>query len=74
VSEELLGVRYKLTVDKDALMAEMRTMAPAPLKPMAPDNFTVSGFAVDFTRGKDGKVDGFTVSAGRAAGIAFTKR
>jgi len=74
VSEELIGVRYKLTVDKDAIRVEMRTMAPAPLKPMAPDKFTIAGMSVEFTRGKDGKVDGFTLSAGRAAGIAFAKR
>jgi CubicO group peptidase (beta-lactamase class C family) len=76
VSEELLDARYKLTVDKDRLMVEMRTMAPAPLKAMAPDKFSLAGYGLnaEFTRGQDGKVDGFTVSAGTAAGIVFVKK
>ncbi len=76
VSEELLDIRYELSIVKDALMVEMRTMAPAPLKIMAPDKFTLPGFGmnIDFVRGEGGKVSGFTVSVGRAAGIAFAKR
>jgi CubicO group peptidase (beta-lactamase class C family) len=76
VSEELLDVRYELSVEKDALLAEMRTMEPAPLKAMAPDRFMLPGFGmnIEFVRGSDGKVSGFTVSVGRAAGIAFVKK
>ncbi len=75
-SEELLGARYTLTVDKDKLMVETRTMAPAPLQAMAPDMFTLpgAGFNAEIKRGKDGRVEGFTVSAGRAAGIEFVKK
>ena len=75
VSEELLDVRYKLSVEKDALLAEMRTLEPAPLKSMAPDRFMLPGFGmnIEFVRGADGKVSGFTVSVGRAAGIAFSR-
>jgi CubicO group peptidase (beta-lactamase class C family) len=76
VSEELLGARYTLGVEKDKLRLEMRVVAPSPLQPMAPDKFALPayGFNAEFTRGKDGKVTGFTVNAGRAAGIVFVKK
>lgn len=76
VSEELLDVRYKLTVEEDRLRIEMRTLEPAPLKAVAPDKFTLPsyGMTVEFARGDGGKVMGFTVSVGRAAGIAFVKK
>jgi CubicO group peptidase (beta-lactamase class C family) len=75
VSEELLDVRYTVGVDKDRVTVEMRTMPPSPLKQMAPDKFILpeAGFNIEFTRGKGGKVTGFTVSAGRAAWIVFTR-
>jgi hypothetical protein len=76
VSEELLDIHYKLTVEKDMLKIEMRTLEPAPLKAVAPDKFLLPsyGFNVEFVRGTGGKVTGFTVSVGRAAGIAFVKK
>jgi CubicO group peptidase (beta-lactamase class C family) len=75
VSEELLDARYILSVKKGQLTVEMRTIAPTPLKAMAPDKFAVPdiGCNLVFTRGKSGKVDGFTLSAGRARGIIFLK-
>jgi CubicO group peptidase (beta-lactamase class C family) len=75
VSEELLDARYTLSVKKGQLLVEMRTIPPTPLKAMAPGRFAVPdiGCNLEFTRGKDGKVDGFTLSAGRASGIAFRK-
>ncbi len=74
-SEELLDVRYKLTVEEDRLRIEMRTLEPAPLKAVAPDKFTLPsyGMTVEFARGDGGKVMGFTVSVGRAGGIRFRK-
>ena len=76
ISEELLGARYTLAVEKDKLTLGMRAMAPAPLQPMAPDKFALPayGFNAEFTRGRDGRVKGFTVNAGRAAGIVFIKK
>jgi hypothetical protein len=75
VSEELLDVRYTLSVEKGALMVAMRTIAPTPLKAMAADKFAVPdlGCNLVFTRGKNGRIDGFALSAGRAAGIMFKK-
>jgi CubicO group peptidase (beta-lactamase class C family) len=75
VSEELLDARYTLSVKKGQLMVEMRTVPPTPLRAMAADKFAVPdmGCNLEFTRGQSGKVDGFTLSAGRASGIAFRK-
>jgi CubicO group peptidase (beta-lactamase class C family) len=76
VSEELLDARYTLSVKKGQLTVEMRTLPPTPLKAMTPDKFAVPdiGCNIEFKRGKDGKIDGFTLSAGRASGIAFRKK
>lgn len=76
VSEELLDARYRLSVKKGSLMVEMRTIAPAPLEGMAPDKFVLPGYGLnaEFTRGQDGRVNGFTASIGRAAGIQFAKQ
>ena len=74
-SEELLDAAYLISVDKDKLVVKTRDTPRAELKAMAPDKFTVPGYGlnVEFVRGKGGRVSGFTVSVGRAAGIAFSK-
>jgi CubicO group peptidase (beta-lactamase class C family) len=76
VSEELLDARYLISIDKDTLVLKTRDVARAELNAMAPDKFTVPGYGlnVEFVRGGGGKVTGFTVSVGRAAGIAFAKK
>jgi CubicO group peptidase (beta-lactamase class C family) len=75
VSEELLDARYVISVDKGRLVLKTRTAPRAELKPMAPDKFTVPGYGlnIEFVR-TGGRVSGFTVSVGRAAGIAFAGR
>ena len=75
VSEELLDAKYLISVDKDKLVLKTRDTPRAELKAMAPDKFTVPGYGlnIEFARGKGGSVSGFTVSVGRAAGIAFAK-
>jgi CubicO group peptidase (beta-lactamase class C family) len=75
VSEELLGARYVIRLDKGQLVLKTRDTPRAELKAMAPDKFTVPGFGlnVEFTRGRGGQVAGFTVSVGRTAGIGFVK-
>jgi CubicO group peptidase (beta-lactamase class C family) len=74
-SAELLDATYVLSVDKGALVLKTRAVPRAELKAMAPDKFTVPGYGLnaEFARGGDGKVTGFTVSVGRAAGIEFIK-
>jgi CubicO group peptidase (beta-lactamase class C family) len=76
VSEELLDARYVIGVDKGALVLKTRTVPRAGLTAMAPDKFTVPdyGLNLEFVRNGDGVVTGFTVSVGRAAGIAFARR
>jgi hypothetical protein len=76
VSEELLDARYVISVDKDGLILKTRDTARAPLKSMAPDKFMLPDFGlnIEFEREKGGMVTGFTVSVGRAAGIAFVKK
>jgi CubicO group peptidase (beta-lactamase class C family) len=76
VSEELLDAKYAFKVDKDTLVLKTREVPRAELKAMAPDKFMVPGFGlnVEFVRDKGGQVAGFTVSVGRAAGIAFNKK
>jgi CubicO group peptidase (beta-lactamase class C family) len=75
ISEELLDARYLLSVDKGTLVLKTRDTPRAELKAMAPDKFTVPGYGlnIEFVRGKGGGVTGFTVSVGRAAGIAFNR-
>lgn len=80
VSKELLDAKYLISVDKDKLVLKTRNMPRAELKAMAPDKFTLPsyGLNVEFVKGGGGngkgdKVTGFTVSVGRAAGIAFGK-
>jgi CubicO group peptidase (beta-lactamase class C family) len=75
VSEELLDAKYRISVDKGTLVLKTRDTARAELKARAPDKFTLPGYGmnVEFTRAKDGRVSGFAVSVGRAAGISFTR-
>ncbi|HSQ79308.1 MAG TPA: serine hydrolase, partial [Candidatus Bathyarchaeia archaeon] len=75
MSEELLDARYTMSVKDGQLMMAMRSLPPTVLKAAGKDKFTLPDFGVDiaFTRDKSGKVDGFTLDAGRASGIAFRK-
>ena len=75
LSEELLDARYLISVDRGALVLKTRDTPRAELEAMAPDKFTAPGYGlnVEFVRGRGGKVSGFTVSVGRAAGIAFSR-
>jgi CubicO group peptidase (beta-lactamase class C family) len=74
-SEELLDAKYVVSADKAGLALKTRTVPRAALRAMAPDKFTVPGYGlnVEFGRDPGGRVDGFTVSVGRAAGIVFRK-
>lgn len=72
-SPELLDAVYSLVVDKGNLVPKFRSAANSPLKPMAPDKFTLEGVNLDFVRNKAGKITGARMSTGRAAGIIFTR-
>lgn len=73
VSEELLNARYRLVVDKDALVVKFRSLPSEPFKAMAKDKFAQGGFGIEFVR-KGKAVTGFTLNMGRAAGIVFVKK
>lgn len=47
---------------------------PYPLSRWAPEGFSVWGFEAVFTRGSDGKVDGFIMNTPRASGMRYVKR
>jgi CubicO group peptidase (beta-lactamase class C family) len=76
VSPELLDVRYLISVDKDKLVLKMRAIPRAEMKAMAPDKFVEFDYGsnIEFLRGKSGKVTGFRLAVGRAAGIEFVKK
>ncbi len=73
-SEELLSVVYQIVLDKDKLRVKFRNAPEEPLEAMAPDEFSLEGINFTFQRGKNKKVTGFSLSAGRAANIIFTRR
>ena len=70
---ELLDAVYRLVIEKDGLVIKFRNASNEPLRLMARDKFTLRGSNYDFVRNKAGRVTGFKLSAGRAAGIVFTK-
>jgi len=76
VGPELLDVKYLISVDKDKLVLKMRAIPKADLKAMAPEKFVEQelGANIEFLRGKGGKVTGFRLAVGRAAGIEFVKK
>ncbi len=72
VSEELLGARYGIVVEKGGLVINFRNPIVGALQAMAPDKFTTSGLNIEFAR-RGGRVTGFDLSVGRAARIEFKK-
>ncbi len=75
-SPELLEAKYEIAVDKSALVLRMRTVPKAALKAMAPEKFVDQEFGanIEFVRAKGGRVTGFRLAVGRAAGIEFVKK
>lgn len=75
VSDELLGIRYQIALEKDMLVLKMRTIPGAALKAMAPDKFTGRALGANIEFVRDGnKVMGFKLGVGRAGGIEFVKK
>lgn len=72
-SEEL-GIEYDLHVEEERLMLETRKNAPRPLVPTFEDGFAYRGGSfLTFTRGTDGRLDGFTISSGRVWKVRFNR-
>jgi CubicO group peptidase (beta-lactamase class C family) len=72
-SDELLGAKYRLSLEKGDLVVSLRSIPSTQLKVMAADQFTTGIFNLDFVRGKGNKISGYTLSLGRVAGIVFAK-
>ena len=73
-SDELLGAKYRLGIEKGSLVVTFRSIPPTQLKAMAPDQFSAGFFNLDFVRDKGNKISGFKLSLGRIAGIVFAKK
>ena len=73
-SDELLGAKYRLGIEKGSLVVNFRSIPPTQLKAMAPDQFSAGFFNLDFVRDKGNKISGFKLSMGRVAGLAFVKK
>jgi len=73
-SDELLGAKYRLVIEKGSLVVNFRSIPPTQLKAMAPDQFSADSFNLDFVRDKGNKISGFKLSMGRVAGVVFAKK
>lgn len=73
VSDELMGAKYGVLLEKDGLSVKTRHKGLAALKPMAAEQFVMEGMNIKFVKGKRNEVTGFRLSVGRAAGIEFRK-
>jgi len=73
-SDELDAV-YAVSVRDSTLVAKVRDVPEMVLTQTGPESFSRSGMgAFRFTRGKNGKVDGFLMFAGRVRNLRFAKR
>ena len=72
-----LGTSYTLAVEDSQLVARHRRLEDIPLTPKEPDAFTAGSFffsEVEFQRGGNGAVTGFTLSNSRTTGVVFEKQ
>ena len=79
VSEELLGARYRVFVEKGRLAVRTRTVPEGFIFPSGPEQFMLARrdlgrFTIDFVRGARNAVVGFELSAGRMKGVSFVKK
>jgi CubicO group peptidase (beta-lactamase class C family) len=56
------------------LFVERRGSDDAVLRPMSESKFAVGGSTLTFTRNSDGRVDGFSLDAGRVRGLRFVRQ
>jgi len=73
-SDELLGAAYRIAVEKETLVVRFRSIEPTPLKAMAPDQFAGGIFNLDFSRDRNNRISGYTLSLGRVSGIVFVRK
>lgn len=71
-----LDVEWKVTVARDSVLAiaRRRTTPDQPIRIVYADGFTGGVGSVRFTRNREGRVDGFLLTAGRIRHIRFERR
>ena len=67
-----LGVEYQARLEEGRLVFWNRKIGSRPLNPIFPDGFS-AGQGVFFSRDPQGRIDGFTMSAGRVWKIRFRR-
>ncbi|MDH5406936.1 MAG: DUF3471 domain-containing protein, partial [Candidatus Aminicenantes bacterium] len=73
-SEEL-DVNCTIVIRDTSLMVEQRKFEPQELSPTESDTFSTSGRTkIHFTRSKQNKIDGFTLSSRRIRNLRFDKK
>jgi CubicO group peptidase (beta-lactamase class C family) len=72
VSEEL-ETTYEVALTDTGLVLRRRRFADAPLQPAVPDAFSSRGGVIEFTRGADGRPNGFTLTNGRMRYVRFVR-
>ncbi len=73
-SEELAAWKKATVADGQLWFTSVDEPQPYALNRWSPNGFSVWGFDAVFTRGSDGKVDGFTMNSQPARGMRFVKR
>jgi len=68
-----LGTTWTVRLDSGKLMLKGRAIGDGALDPVLKDGFTSPTGYVAFTRGSDGRIDGFDVSASRMQKIRFDR-
>lgn len=63
-----VGASYTVAIDGDHLVVKLPPSAQFAMEPSYKDGFVVEGDLVHFTRGKNGRVDGFDVKSDFSAG------
>ncbi len=66
-------ITVNVRAEKDTLILVSRPSARIALRPMYRDGFTAVGSTFRFTRGANGKVDGFLISSGRVRRLRFER-
>ena len=69
-----LGTTWTVRVDGDTLRVAGRAVGESALQPLARDTFLGQGQFVQFTRGSDGAVHGFELTASRMRKIRFDRK
>ncbi|GAH19052.1 unnamed protein product, partial [marine sediment metagenome] len=69
-----LQVTFRLALKKGELHFVHKNAPESPLQPTLKDMFTERGYRINFVRGKEEKITGFTMDAGRVKNLRFDKK